>query len=250
MKYLLADAIVYDNEDGSLTLQNADAESQTLTCTAQTILNLLIAHHGMVVEREVFLQQVWDDRGLRGSSNSLNQYISILRKMLAGLVPDSLFIVTVPKVGFMLSADISVVQLDAPLAAPAPAPASASVKRTNPKKLNWLYGAVTAVVLALCGAALFWNAQRQHIEPHLLDHIDSCPVYTLAPLSEVFKKQAQALVKEIKNAGSFSCLPSSIFYVHIQDPVLYGDEGRLVLSQCSQFRSKASTCQTLYFYEW
>lgn len=246
MKYLLADAIVYDNEDGSLTLQSADAESQTLTCTAQTILNLLIAHHGMVVEREVFLQQVWDDRGLRGSSNSLNQYISILRKMLAGMVPDHLFIVTVPKVGFMLSADISVVPLNAPVSALAPV----SSKRALPKRRNWLYGIVTATVTLLCAVALIWNAQRQQIEPHLLTHIDSCPVYTLAPLSDVFQKQAQALLGQFKNEGAFSCLPSSIFYVHIQDPVLYGDEGRLVLSQCSQFRSKASTCQTLYFYEW
>ena len=164
MKYLLADAIVYDNEDGSLTLQSADAESQTLTCTAQTILNLLIAHHGMVVERVVFLQQVWDDRGLRGSSNSLNQYISILRKMLAGMVPDHLFIVTVPKVGFMLSADISVVPLNAPVSAPAPV----SSKRALPKRRNWLYGIVTATVAILGAVALIWNAQRQQIEPHLL----------------------------------------------------------------------------------
>ena len=53
MKYLLANVLVYDNEDGSLTLQNdPDPESQVLTCTAQTILNLLLAHHGLVVERE------------------------------------------------------------------------------------------------------------------------------------------------------------------------------------------------------
>lgn len=122
MKYLLADMLVYDNEDGTLTLQNdAAAESQSLTCTAQTILNLLIDHHGMVVERETFLQEVWDNRGLHGSSNSLNQYISILRKMLATLVPDSLFIVTVPKVGFMLSADMPVIPLDTETRESAPA---------------------------------------------------------------------------------------------------------------------------------
>ena len=106
MKYLLANVLVYDNEDGSLTLQNdPDSDSQVLTCTAQHILNLLIAHHGMVVERETFFEQVWDERGLRGSSNSLNQYISILRNIFATLVPDSPFIVPVPKVGFMLSAE-------------------------------------------------------------------------------------------------------------------------------------------------
>ena len=105
MKYLLADAIVYNDEDGSVSLINApDEDAQLLTCTANTIMKLLVQHHGNVVERETFLQEVWDRRGLQGSNNSLNQYISILRKMLATLLPDALFIVTVPKTGFMLSA--------------------------------------------------------------------------------------------------------------------------------------------------
>ncbi|WP_333501598.1 winged helix-turn-helix domain-containing protein [Kluyvera genomosp. 2] len=254
MKYLLADAIVYDNEDGSLTLHSEGSESQTLTCTAQTILNLLIAHHGMVVEREVFLQQVWDDRGLRGSSNSLNQYISILRKLLAGLVPERLFIVTVPKVGFMLSADIAIVPLGepepAPVAVPAPAQAPIVVKSAGRQKRNWIDGVLTAAVLVFCTAALIWNAQRQQFTPHLLTHIGSCPVYTLTPLSDVFTERAKRLVMQIKEAGTFTCLPSAIFYFHPQDPVFYGDKGRLVLSQCSQFRGKASSCQTLFFYEW
>ena len=83
MKYLLADAIVYNDEDGSVSLINApDEDAQLLTCTANTIMKLLVQHHGNVVERETFLQEVWDRRGLQGSNNSLNQYISILRKML------------------------------------------------------------------------------------------------------------------------------------------------------------------------
>lgn len=72
-------------------------------------MKLLVIQHGNVVEREAFLREVWDERGLQGSNNSLNQYISILRKLLASLVPDATFIVTVPKMGFMLSADITVV---------------------------------------------------------------------------------------------------------------------------------------------
>jgi len=264
MKYQLAGLLVYDNEDGSITLCNAaESESQMLTCTAQTILNLLIAHHGIVVERETFLQQVWDDRGLRGSSNSLNQYISILRKMFATLAPEHLFIVTVPKVGFMLSGDIAIVPLDAP--APAE-PSSTVVEETVPgtgaplaenaspnaarRGLNWLYGALTLIVIGFCMATFVWKNHSRQAELYPLDVIDSCPVYTLSPLADVFKERAKKLVRQIKDEGAFNCLPHSNFYVHIQDPVLYGDQGRLVLAQCSQFRGRASACQTLYFYEW
>ena len=113
MKYLLADALVYNDEDGTVTPVNAPEEdAQLLTCTANTILKLLVKHHGNVIERETFLREVWDKRGLQGSNNSLNQYISILRKMLASLLPDVLFIVTVPKTGFMLCADVTVTALE------------------------------------------------------------------------------------------------------------------------------------------
>jgi DNA-binding winged helix-turn-helix (wHTH) protein len=112
MKYLLADVLVYNDEDGSFSLIGApEEEPQMLTGTANAIMKLLVAHHGNVIEREGFLRDVWDERGLQGSNNSLNQYISILRKMLASLVPDTGFIVTVPKMGFMLSADIPVTPL-------------------------------------------------------------------------------------------------------------------------------------------
>ncbi|MFH0476234.1 transcriptional regulator [Kluyvera ascorbata] len=247
MKYLLANVLVYDNEDGSLTLQNdPDPESQVLTCTAQTILNLLIAHHGMVVERETFLEQVWDERGLRGSSNSLNQYISILRKIFATLVPDSLFIVTVPKVGFMLSADVTIM----PLTPLPPPPVLTREKAPRPRKCTAVYAIVTLIVLALCSTAIVWKNRQQQADLYLLEHIGNCPVYTLAPLADVFREQAKKLIAQIQKDGAFSCLNHSIFYAHIQDPLLYGDEGRLVLSQCSQFLGKASACQTLYYYEW
>lgn len=38
--------------------------------------------------------------------------------------------------------------------------------------------------------------------------------------------------------------------MHIQRTLFYGHEGRLVLSQCSLTRGKASACRTLYYYEW
>lgn len=242
MKYLLADSLVYDDEDGTLTLQNDDAaESQTLTHTAQIILNLLIIHHGMVVERETFLQEVWDNRGLHGSSNSLNQYISILRKMFAALVPDNLFIVTVPKVGFMLSADITVVPLS---------PEPAASKPGKARRTGWLLVLLTLIVVGLCGTALSWSQQRQQVDLALLSHIGTCPVYTFSPLANGLHKEADALIAQIQKEAGFRCLPDTRFYVHIQDPLLYGDDGHLVLSQCSRVNGHTSSCQTLYYYEW
>jgi DNA-binding winged helix-turn-helix (wHTH) protein len=119
-------------------------------------MKLLVQHHGNVVERETFLHDVWDRRGLQGSNNSLNQYISILRKMLASLLPDVLFIVTVPKTGFMLSADVTVTALEEET------PAAETAKTAVPVRPEWLFcGALTLAVVALC----LWITRYQTQKP-------------------------------------------------------------------------------------
>ncbi|TCB92434.1 winged helix-turn-helix domain-containing protein [Enterobacter wuhouensis] len=247
MKFLLAEALVYNDEDGSISLVDApDVEPQVLTTTANSIMKLLVKRHGNVVEREAFLREVWDERGLQGSNNSLNQYISILRKILAGLVPETPFIVTVPKMGFMLSADITV--------QPQPDRQEREASGKTPRRYQsalLFCGGFTVLVVALCVWMLVIKQHQQHAEMHLLTHIGECPVYTFSPLADVFHSKAIALAQAIQRDGNLPCLKNSIFYLHIQNTLFYGHEGRLVLSQCSLTKeNKASTCRTLYYYEW
>lgn len=240
MKYQLADVLIYNDDDGTLTLKDS-AESQPLTDTANAIFSLLVNQAGMVVDRETFLSEVWDRRGLQGSNNSLNQYISILRKMLAAMVPDTTFIVTVPKTGFMLSVDLCIARLDPPQ------PIPAAVSRRDP---HWLALFCTLITLVVCGSLLAWKQHKNQSDIFLLSHIGRCPVYTFAPLADVFHDRAVALAQAIQREGTFTCNGDAIFYLHIQDALFYGDNGRLVLSQCSHSRGRASACRTLYYYNW
>ena len=234
MKYLLADTLVYNDEDGSVSLvATPDVEPQVMTATANSIMKMLVLHHGNVVEREAFLHDVWDERGLQGSNNSLNQYISILRKLLASLVPEMLFIVTVPKVGFMLSADITVHSQ----AEKSDCPASASRPyRFQPRLL--FCGGLTLVVLALCIWTFVVKQNQQRAEMHLLTHFGECPVYTFSPLADVFRNKAIALAQAMQRDGNMPCLKNSHFYLQIQNKIFYGHEGRKGYLKCSQAEEK------------
>ncbi|WP_368545000.1 transcriptional regulator [Enterobacter soli] len=246
MKFLLADVLVYNDEDGSFSLIDTPEEApQILTGTANAIMKLLVNQHGNLVDRETFLREVWDERGLQGSNNSLNQYISILRKILAGLVPDALFIVTVPKMGFMLSADIPVI----PLRNAALEKKPVSAPRRGHYELLFC-SALTLVVVALCLWSVVFKQHQGQTNVHLLTRIGACPVYTFSPVADVFRDKAIALAKSFERDGHLPCLKNSIFYLHVQNALLYGHEGRLVLSQCSLSEGKASACRTLYHYEW
>ncbi len=86
---------------------------------------------------------------------------------------------------------------------------------------------------------------------HLLTHFGECPVYTFSPLADVFRSKAIALAQAMQRDGNLPCLKNSLFYLHIQNTLFYGHEGRLVLSQCSLSKENtASACRTLYSYEW
>ena len=248
MKYQLADILTYTDDDATLSLSGSDGdECQQLTSTANAIFSLLVSHAGMVVDREMFLSEVWDRRGLQGSNSSLNQYISILRKMLAAMVPDTTFIVTVPKTGFMLSADLSVVRLGQPQVGPAPVQAPAPTARRDP---HWIALFCTLITLVVCSSLLAWKQHKNQSDVYLLSHIGRCPVYTFAPLADAFHDKAVALAQAIQREGTFTCSGDATFYLHIQDALFYGDRGRLVLSQCSHARGRASACRTLYYYNW
>ena len=52
MKYLLADVLVYNDEEGTFSHIDApDDAHQILTGTANAVMKLLVRHHGNVVER-------------------------------------------------------------------------------------------------------------------------------------------------------------------------------------------------------
>lgn len=245
MKYLLAGVLVYNDEDGSLSLTTTpDEESEVLTCTANTLLKILLNHHGNVVERETLLREAWDARGLQGSNNSLNQYISILRKILAALVPDTAFIVTVPKTGFMITPELPVKTLK-------------DLHPSQPSRRRHVYRfkrvyciLLTLLVIAMCSG--FWVKKKSLPMPQmfLLTHMGECPVYSFSPLPDVFRARAMELAQSIQRDNTLPCLRHSVFYLHIQDSLFYSDEGKLLLSQCSLSGGKASACRTLYRSEW
>jgi cholera toxin transcriptional activator len=69
---------------------------------------LLIAHHGYIVEHEAFYDFAWRRFGMEVSSNALYQSISILRKALSTCGNKEDIIITIPRRGFTLSKKIKI----------------------------------------------------------------------------------------------------------------------------------------------
>ncbi len=85
MLYTFDERVIYDSVNGTLRHINRKADETTqLTIIASKILHHLVLHHGELVTRDTLFTEVWEKAGIVSSSNTLNQYISLLRKTLAG----------------------------------------------------------------------------------------------------------------------------------------------------------------------
>ncbi|WON76451.1 transcriptional regulator [Serratia sp. UGAL515B_01] len=114
MDYLFDDVLLYRSDDGVLLpVGENDDNVITLTPVLNRMLILLIEKKGQLVTREEFLEKVWDNHGRIASSNTLTQYISTLRKIFSDHLKKEC-VVTLPKRGYMLSADVNVVALSRP----------------------------------------------------------------------------------------------------------------------------------------
>ncbi|MEZ3501467.1 transcriptional regulator [Pantoea sp. KPR_PJ] len=106
MVYTIDGIIVYNSEDSTLS-HIPTQETLSLSISSGRLLERLLDSHGEILSRDTLLTEVWDKYGLRGSNSNLNQYLSMLRRALAGFGCENL-IITVPKMGIRLNTAVPV----------------------------------------------------------------------------------------------------------------------------------------------
>ena len=255
MKYLIASKVIYDTESGELTLPGAELpEAQKLTNTANRILSLLIASPGEVLERHYLLEQVWESAGHTGSSSSLNQYISILRKTLTSLTDIEESIIVVPKVGFYFSADIDVQPLDQPYAPPSKEDAFPAKKtRSMPLKYS---GAALLILVLVVANVWIWNQPKineRYSRVTEIGTLEKCTITTYEHLSTDERKRVHEVLLTAQPELNEKCLKHTAqVMVNIQPSVFYGSSGRMFYSFCpvDPEDKTLAYCENHYAFNW
>lgn len=106
MKYIINNVIIFTLAIRTLSLLNDDRKSIVISKPASRLLMELIKKNTAVIDRQDLLKNVWEDYGFKGSNHNLNGAISELRKCFEALSLDPGIIKTIPKVGFVMTAEI------------------------------------------------------------------------------------------------------------------------------------------------
>ncbi|MFI8415577.1 transcriptional regulator [Serratia sp. NPDC078593] len=206
MKYRINGHILFDANAGSLNLKDFSDDPLPISNPSKRLLLLLIAHRGEPVSREVIFRKVWDEYGMISSNNNLNQCVSKLRRVLKMLGIDEEVIITVPKVGFMLSQDIAIENEDqAPqmpletrksFTSPSSSMSASGVRlnRTQParragRRWGMFCGVLALTVVLVAGGALFVTGFGEQ-EERFIGETSSCKIFVLAPSQTIAASSA------------------------------------------------------------
>lgn len=248
MKYIIANKVIYDSDAASLisAIDGIDEEKK-ITKTANRILSILIESHGKVVEREYFLEQVWESYGLASSNGSLNQYISILRKTLASLTDIDDIIISVPKVGFLISQDIEVT----PQEVVEGKPKSPPLKKMFPWPVITL---LIAIALTLFIDIYVFNrgdSNPRYKNDTELFAIGRCQVKSWGNTQGSFNEIIADVIGQLSPYINEQCSNyPALIYVNLQKNILHGEEGIAFISFCPLHEKEIIYCDSSYYYNW
>lgn len=176
MKFIIDREIYFRPADGAIWHVNTESEKRFLTPASSRLFVYLIEQQGQVLSRNDIFQAVWEIYGLHSSNNTLNQYISLLRRSLADFGLDAHLIKTVPKAGFLLSADVMITREGAAL--------SPARKRERSRKIKKLLLALLAVVFILLTVWLWrlpLSGESFTLRDNLRGNVTACHVQPVGP---------------------------------------------------------------------
>lgn len=179
--YLLNGTVAFWPQKHKLVSQVEEGKTLALSNPASRCLDLLIRHHGEVILRDTFFQQVWINNGAQVTNNTFYQNISLLRRAFKEFGLNEEWIVTVPKVGIKLESQLQIDTCEED----EPVPPAAELARSTPTtaeatKPPGLWGRVFAalVAAAVCAGVGFftWRSTLDLRFQHyiLLENLNGC----------------------------------------------------------------------------
>lgn len=180
MLFIIDKEIYFRPADGAIWGAGTENEKRFLTLASSRLLLFFIEHRGEIVTRDAIFQAVWERYGLHSTNNTLNQYISLLRRTMTDFGLGAQVIKTIPKTGFIFSRDISVIAVTENRDVAVPAPAAAPVPAApDPMIARKQYGALALLVLfLLCTFMLFGLWQSRTLSAPLPEFGKSVVTFT------------------------------------------------------------------------
>ena len=257
MLFEIEGRVYFRIDDGAIWEQNDEGEKLILSPIVSRLLHLFIMEKGRVISREEIMHYVWEKHGLEPSNNSLNQYVSQLRKLIANFqLPDD-SIRTVPREGFVLNSALNI-KIDneselttlPSLSVESPQPLQKSGRST----ITWLSIILFIILISTPFAVIKFidivHKQRMSVSPEKIGHIGDCAVYSVLMGRNTKMNEVLSFSKNYMEQNNISCNDKSIVYLFSTGGVLKDHRGRAFLSHCQKKDNEIVSCIDYTYHLW
>lgn len=247
MYYLLNNDVKFRPEDGAIWAGDLSDENEPLmlTLTERRLFQLLIEEQGHVLTRNEIFNRVWEHWGFEGSNNSLNHFISRLRKVLDVFGFPETTIQTVPRIGFMLSDDLDIQQIKLP---PPILP-----KRTNQFFLKPYISTSIIILSIIISAFIFFypgNSASHQNATEYIGNIQQCKVYSLISPIDVDKTLLMNNAMKLIDDNNLSCVNRSTVFFYLDKKSIFHKGGKVFIAFCSEKENELNNCINIMDRNW
>lgn len=238
MDYLIAGEVTFSMSRLVLT-NTISGDDIHLPPAAALILLILVRNHGRVVERDRIIDIAWVEFGLELSGNTLNQYISLLRKNISRLGIESEAIITVTRVGFCFSDKIEVKASEV----------AAEKNKTQNKKWLLIIAALLIIFFEI-GFIFIYSPSRHDSDLVRLGTLNECEIFSTRNISNTYATAAKNIAKSL-SLKYLPCHKNSVYLFDANNGLILQHDGRAYLSRCdvSPETGEFAGCQEVIIYE-
>jgi DNA-binding winged helix-turn-helix (wHTH) protein len=264
MIYNINDTINYNTADSTIRHFPTN-EFIKLSISSGRLFEQLLDSKGEILSREYLMAEVWDKYGLSGTNSNLNQYISMLRRILADYGCDNL-IITIPKIGLRINTDIpiqrelvsatsviedvrnDITSTDRPIAV-----MMVSKKKQHPTYLRFMIPVMVVIALALLATWLYMTGRSVLSQLHpvytLLD--GGCELVLIKNTDEADRRMIKKQLKLILQENKLPCDSNRRLYFDNLTSYSTQNYGRTLLSYCHLGSNREIiSCDNIYYINW
>ncbi|WP_196067759.1 helix-turn-helix domain-containing protein [Serratia sp. Res13-Sevr-LER1-36-b] len=256
MVFTIFNMIAFRSEDGAMWNIAQPDRRLSFTTIPTRLFTYLLENADKMVSREELLNNIWNKYGLEPSNNSVNQYISLIRKSLSELGCDEEIIKTIPRVGFYIAREMVSASSETPHNVETtstkvqPAIEQSRLRRGYKPALL----AISLIISTLLVLQPFRSATG-HLDYRFpkstlykIGNIATCPVYALSASSPDVAARKEKLAEELA-AVHAPCVNNEIFIFHSGEHYAYQRSGRAFITRCTNSDhtlSHFSDCKAVY----
>ncbi|QQN35150.1 winged helix-turn-helix domain-containing protein [Rahnella aceris] len=257
MLYTIEGRVLFRTDDGALWVKDREDEKIILTPIVSRLLHLFFQEQGKILTREKILTYIWENYGLEPSNNSLNQYVSKIRKVMVELGLPNDAISTLPRLGFTLSNELVLVAEDVTYTELHDTPDirtdSFVQKRIVPfRRLAAVIFLAIFIIIPFLIEAITDKVHHQQmvISPVLLGQTGSCTIYSLMMGRNDIHPKMLSLVQHYIKENSITCGKDNVVYFSSSNSMLNLQGGRLLLTTCKKNNDELVSCIDNSYYTW